>query len=190
MNVLAIDPGFDGLGVAVYDADRFDGQDASPAIAAIRCWRASLTITTSPGDPIEARLAEIALEIRATLQQFPPRMVYSEWPAIEGDYGNDGARRPDVNRFFAGVGACLAAVGMVLAHQSLARLELIQADRQKKSERQAELERVAELAGIRLPTGPRGGVTTVEDERDAIWIGWYAMQHRVWRDLRQRTVTT
>lgn len=187
-HVLSIDPGLDGIGAAVFDLDAYAPTATTPApIAAVKAWRASWTITTDPADPYAVRCAQIALQLEADVDRWRPRLIYLEVPEISGDYGDDTQRRDSVNRLHVGIGAVLAGLGVATADR-LCDVHQVKPGTMPKAQRHAVLADAFRKARIRLPTGPKGGVTTKEDERDAIWIGWWCLQHRASRDLQAKEV--
>ena len=184
MHVISVDPGLDGIGVAVWDADRFDElrREIRPELAAaLRALAGVFLVTTDPGDPIDVRLAEIAAEMRRAAEEWQPAIAYVETPAYTGDYGDDRSRRGNTNKLYMGLGAVLAGLGSVRPSLHVVTLR---AGQERKSDRRMILEQNARVAGVRLPEGPRGGER--RDEVDAIWIGAYGLTERLHRDLRER----
>lgn len=184
MHVISVDPGLDGIGVAVWDADRFDElrREIRPELAAaLRALVGVFLVTTDPADPIDMRLAEIADQMRRAVEEWKPVVAYVETPAYTGDYGDDRSRRGNTNKLYMGLGAVLAGLG---AWRPDLHVVTIRAGQARKSERHAILEENARVARIRLPEGPRGGART--DEVDAIWIGAYGLTERLNMDLKER----
>jgi hypothetical protein len=181
--LLSIDPGLDGIGVALFDAEKYSPTPDLPGpVAAVRAWEASWTITTDPADELADRCAAIALQLQADVQRWTPRLVYLEVPEISGDYGDNRGRRRSVNLLHVGIGAVLAGLGAATAGR-LIDVHQVKPGTAAKESRQAWLEEAFRKARIRLPVGPRGGKK--EDEVDAIWLGWWCLQHRVSGDLRR-----
>lgn len=184
MHVISVDPGLDGIGVAVWDAHQFETlrREIRPELAAaLRALVGVFLVTTDPADPIDMRLAEIADEMRRAVEEWKPVVAYVETPAYTGDYGDDRSRRGNTNKLYMGLGAVLAGLG---AWRPDLHVVTIRAGQARKSERHAILEENARVARIRLPEGPRGGART--DEVDAIWIGAYGLTERLNMDLKER----
>lgn len=76
--LLSIDPGLDGIGVAVFDAEKYSPSPDLPGpVAAVRAWEASWTITNgSCRRASRTGAAAIALQLQADLQRWAPRLVY------------------------------------------------------------------------------------------------------------------
>lgn len=184
MHVISVDPGLDGIGVAVWDAHQFETlrREIRPELAAaLRALVGVFLVTTDPADPIDMRLAEIADQMRRAVEEWKPVVAYVETPAYTGDYGDDRSRRGNTNKLYMGLGAVLAGLG---AWRPDLHVVTIRAGQARKSERHAILEENARVARIRLPEGPRGGART--DEVDAIWIGAYGLTERLNMDLKER----
>src|SRR5690606_3799632 len=186
MHVISVDPGLDGIGVAVWDAHRFDElrREIRPELAAaLRALVGVFLVTTAPGDPIDVRLAEIVSEMQRVKDEFNPAIAYVEMPAYTGDYYDEYARsrRSNVNKLYMGLGAVLAGLG---AWRPDLHVVTIRAGQGRKIGRDAIVEENARVARIRLPEGPRGGART--DEVDAIWIGAYGLTERLNMDLKER----
>lgn len=177
MHILTIDPALDGVGLAVFDYDRFRHQTRGPAeFRALRALVWSDTLSTSASTPLSERLEAIAIRVASLVREWEAELVYVELPAYSGTYDRGGPSRENLNRLYMGIGACLAGASVALSTTG-GRLQEVRAGTSKKSERKATLEQVADQVGIRLPQGPRGGGR--EDEIDAIWIGWWALLNRV-----------
>ena len=159
--LLSIDPGLDGVGLAVIEPSR-----NSSIEGVIRALRECRKISTSPKTPLPERLSALHEGVREAARETGAGEIVVEWPRHEGQYGRHGkAQRAMVNRLYVGIGAVLAG-----ARSSGLPVQLIKASGDPKSTRQALLKQAATQARIRLPE-TRGG-NPREDEWDAIWIGF------------------
>ena len=175
MKIIAIDPGLDVTGVALFDLDRFH-ELGGTSDAAYKAFAGCTTVSTSPAEPMEARHAEIHLDLLELLAPDDVTLAYLELPAFTGDYDGTPTRRETMHRMLEARGAILGALGM-------ACLPVVQvrAGQSSKEHREEVLERGFNAAGLKLPRGPRGGKR--EDEWDAIWLGYWALTTRVMRDV-------
>ena len=196
MIMLAVDPGLDGVGGAFFDVRQFRLSSRSP-VEAIKSWVGTFNLTTDPKDPLPHRLGELSLEIADLINclrpEERPRLIYIEEPSYTGDYQKGRKNRNEVNRLYMAIGALIAGVHASEPvrrpgpHYVRPLLYLVPADRTRKGSRINSLESIAHIAGRKLPTGPRGGVTgVIADQRDAIYIGWSCLLSRVEKDLTLR----
>jgi hypothetical protein len=153
IRVLAVDPGWDGLGLALF---HFALRAPTTLQDAVRGLRAAEQVDRLGG---MANQAERASAIRAEVEVFgrrqksnPSEYLVVEQPPFDGDYHGDKARRGGVNKLYMAIGAVLAAAGV-------GEPMLLPVVRTPKAERQAYLH----AAG--LSEDVRG------DAADAVWIG-------------------
>jgi len=160
MILLAIDPGFDCTGWAVFDhkGDRIPStlQDALRALS--DCGE----VVTDTGQTNSRRLCKLGLGFRTIKADLDLDAIAIEIPAYSGDYGNDAKRRGSVNKLYMAIGAILANTGGVPVLE-------VRALTTPKETRHELLDNAARMAGEVLPVGPRGGKR--EDAWDAVWLG-------------------
>jgi len=173
MNILAIDPGFDTTGWAVFRCR----PDQLPQTLnhALGLLHATGEICTSTADPDHVRLASLAQQMKNLLEAYFPVLVYLERPAYAGDYGGRRARRAEVNKLYMAIGALQAVIRGP-------QLFTVPAIRTPKDTRHQLLSHAAQVSRVSLPEGPRGGAR--QDQLDAIWLGCQALLERVAGDLR------
>lgn len=186
MIVMAVDPGLDHAGVALFDGWAYLRAARPGPSAALACWSGSFHIATDPTRPLAARLRTLALDAEASARGHGDgrTIVYVEEPERSGQYSRTGRKNA------AAVAQLHMAMGAILAGLEAAlpgNIELVRAGTDPKKKRQGTLEYFAQLAQIRLPTGKRGGTSgAVADERDALYLGWWALQHRLATDTKAR----
>ena len=160
MILLAIDPGFDVTGWALFEHKG----DRTPATLqdALRAWVDAGEITTDTKSADPERLDILGLAFRAKVAVSEPTHIAIEMPAYSGDYGNDPKRRKGVNKLYMAIGAILANTGGVPVLE-------VRALTTPKETRHELLANAARMAGEVLPVGPGGGKR--EDAWDAVWLG-------------------
>ncbi len=158
MKLLAIDPGMDDTGYAVF----LPCCRPRTVNDALRALLESGTISTDTRDTDPERLASLGLQIRHLVEAHGPSLAAVEVPAYAGNYGGRQARRAGVNKLFQAIGAIFSRLAGV-------EVLTVPALNTKKETRHQLLDHAAQVIGVELPQGPRGG--SREDEWDAIWIG-------------------
>jgi len=163
MILLAIDPGFDVTGWAVFE---FLGDRPPPATLqdALRTWGGAGEIITTTEDTDARRLDILGGRVLQFVESHyrDPVTIAIELPAYSGTYGRDTASRASLNKLYMAIGAILANTGGVPVLE-------VRAITTPKETRHELLENAARMAGKVLPIGPRGGKR--EDAWDAIWLG-------------------
>lgn len=165
MTVLALDPGLDCAGMAVYQLP------ATPVLRLEACrslclWHGS--VRTRPADPLTHRLHRIGDELRFRLRAHTCTRLVIERPAIDGTYGRNRHRTRGKDGFIPGtmkyvhqVIGLAAFVGRDLGLD----VTLVKAEGRKEIQHQR-------LAAAWPDLGRTNG-----DERDAILLGTRVLQH-------------
>lgn len=178
--ILAIDPGLDAMGAAIFSLEGYHGVGSAEALA--RQLRAVRTIRTAAGDPMPDRIMRLAAGVHDLLDAFGPDRVYLEKPAIDGTYrrnrGNVG--RDGMARAMAGFHLAMGAI-LLAATQRGATVELVHAPRILKDHRHLLSEAVIRHAAAHLETAARSS----KDARDAVWLGCQQLAGPLAFDLRR-----
>lgn len=171
--LVAIDPGIDAVGVAIYlnvdSANSLAGRRLGDVTAIGRALLEVRTIRTSAAETLCLRLRKIDEQLRALLASYSVVTIVIELPAIVGTYhrnrhkvGRDGMA-DGMSKLF------LAAGALYSTSLSVARdVRFVNAPRQHKHDRQmlsAGIFKASPAAGnhpARLPSG---------DALDAVWLG-------------------
>lgn len=164
---LAIDPGFDVTGWAVFRSGNLNLRPAT-LNDALGLLVDSGQVETSTADADAARLASLGIRIRQLCIEWDITTAYVELPAFEGSYTGGKERRAGVNKLYMALGVILSRIpGEVIG---------LPAIRAPKETRHQLLEHAARVNGMELPAGPRGGAR--EDTWDAIWLGCQGLMER------------
>ena len=203
MVFLTIDPGLDGVGVAVFDIGLWRQQRNLPDnLRSLWALRRTALIETSTKDALPVRLHSIAAQVTEAVLFWSPVKVYVERPAIDGVYrarrrGNNQSTLAGQNRLYESRGAILAATTaamLVIQHRPEDVIDIeaggipkgnrhrMLAYSEDQVRKLLERPNVTRTAGpVTLPRGPRGGIPS--DEWDAVWIGIQAFS-RIEADMR------
>jgi len=165
MILLALDPGFDATGWAVFDlaAPPRTLQDAVSGL------KEAGEIITKPADPDALRLSQIGGQVHFLLTMWNPAGIAVEVPSYSGTYGRNTASRASLNKLFM-------AIGAILSRAPGERVLTVPALTTPKETRHELLANAARMVAKELPTGPRGG--SREDAWDAIWLGCQVLLER------------
>lgn len=169
--MIAIDPGIDTTGVAVFDLERWEdaGGTKNNLGRALRAFELHYEITTSPDDELAERLIRLHYAVAEIVADQNPEVAYVEMPAYHGSYSGGTERRRGVNKLYMALGAILSGLSATTVVE-------MPAIRQPKKHRHELLEAAASVEDVPLPLGPRGGVP--EDVWDALWVGIQALTTR------------
>ena len=180
MFLLAIDPGLDVTGTALFDLVAWDNQSPKTLRDALTVLGPLTKLMTTPKDRPEVRLADLATDLDALCNEYPPQICYIEHPQIHGDYArsNGGLYRKSVNALYEARGALLATLGILQVP-----VVQVRAGTEAKRVRHGYLQNLFRAAKRELPAGPKGGAE--EDIWDAIWIGVWALVNRFEVDMAE-----
>lgn len=165
MKLLTFDPGFDVTGWATFHLNSLPSTMQEIIAGLTDCGQ----IATDPKHPIHHRMHVLGMQVRTTVIGTDWDAIAIEMPAYSGDYGDNRGRRASVNKLYM-------AVGAILAHTAGEEVIPVPALTVPKETRHELLSRAAEMAGVELPTGPRGGKH--EDAWDAIFLGCQLIMDR------------
>lgn len=168
MRILAVDPGLDAVGLAVFEL----GPRRGPWISATDrekaralAWRG--VIKTVPADSLPVRCGVIASEIRHLALERHVRLALVERPAIAGTYRERGrrARGESGQMVAASMLGFHAACGAVYAGLSLAQVPVIErgAAALPKPQKRLYVNRWLEAVGLAIATN--------QDIVDAVFVG-------------------
>lgn len=165
-SIIALDPGIDGTGLAVFDLDLYNNRsnvhDVAAALIGVK------TVRTEPDLPLPDRLHELGNAIRLATLQGRVEHVYVEQPAKTGSYQRNagvGEKRmaAPMSKLYLSMGALIEAARAIGA-----QVTLVPAPRLAKIER-------AMLAKAIFAPSPAALVHRAAmpsaDALDAIWLG-------------------
>lgn len=159
--LIAIDPGLDDLGIAVFDLGAWEA--ARPrlqpdTVAAVWALQRTHRLTTSPRGALASRLQQLARGVEEHVRDYGAAEVVIEMPAKEGLYRKECHNQAAVNKLYMSIAA--AKIGAV---NGGARVIGLKAPSVPKEVRHDILATAAGRAGVELPTQ--------EDELDSVWVG-------------------
>lgn len=168
---VAVDPGIDAMGVAIFDIDAYDNRSDARSVG--RALRVVTTIRTSPDEEIEERLRQLVLGLQSAMdaacgsvfgRNAKPYRVALERPAKAGSY----ARNADIGaeRMAAPMAKLHFTIGAIAGamHWVGVDVRFVPAPRLPKQQRHLLALDVWRLAGF---TGRKPSA----DALDAIWLG-------------------
>lgn len=181
--LVALDPGLDGTGVAVFDRALYAGLAHSAANNAARALLRLDLWESDPSGSIEARVLEIVDQLRRELAELGAAEVVIEVPSYTGTYAGksgmaDGLAK--LNRLIGGllVGAAYRGQRVRTLVPDGIPMALRAAFRDVKAYRRAGVRELFRLAGRGKGDIPGWGMRAElsnQDKIDAVWAGLRAL---------------